>query len=220
MFDDLILHDLKNPLSGITGSLGLFLEGLLGPVSEEQKQYLENIDFSAKKLALLLRELTAINNAENGMLAAAKSSFPAGELRAELNWVKQLAAKENKTIAANFDDNLSLTADKELIITVSADLLLNAAKQIDRDGRVVFNIKQDKDGFLFEIIYQGEGLPPELAAKVFDKNFRAANPQLKSKTSPGLGFYFCKLAVAAQGGRIGLDSGPGKSSRLYFSLPK
>jgi signal transduction histidine kinase len=218
VFDDLVLHDLKNPLAGITGSVGLFLEGLLGPLSEDQQKQLENIGLGAKKLALLLAELTFINNAEQGGPAVSPTPFPAAALRPELAWIKQLAAKESKTIADTFDDKLELRADQALTAMVLQDLLLNAVKQVDRGGQVSFNIRQEKDSLLLEISYGGESLPPEVLPKVFDKDFRAANQKLKSKTSPGLGFYFCKLAVEAQGGRIGLESRPGQS-RLYFYLP-
>ncbi|MFA4844729.1 MAG: ATP-binding protein [Candidatus Margulisiibacteriota bacterium] len=220
MLDDLILHDLKNPLSGITGSIGLFLDDTLGPINAEQKKYLENINFSAKKLALLLLELSFINNAEKGDLAVAKSAFPAGELLKELTWLRRLAEKESKTIKENVDGNLSVRADKELTVMIIADLLLNAVKQAERGGAVTLNLKQEKDHFMFEIIHPGEGVPKEYAAKIFNKNFRAENPQLKAKTSPGLGFYFCKLAVEAQGGSISVESTVGQGSRFYFYLPR
>jgi NtrC-family two-component system sensor histidine kinase KinB len=218
MFDGQVLHDLKNPLSGITGSVGLFLEGMLGPLGEDQKKQLENIDFAAKKLALLLAELTFINDAEQGGTAVAPAPFPTAELRPELAWVKQLAAKEDKTIADSFDDKLSLRADKGLTLMVIQDLLLNAVKQIDRGRQATFNIKQDKDRLLFEIIYDGEGIPKEFLAKVFDKDFRAKHQEFKTKASPGLGFYACKLAIEAQGGQIGFESQSGRS-RAYFYLP-
>ncbi|HVN67146.1 MAG TPA: HAMP domain-containing sensor histidine kinase [Candidatus Sulfotelmatobacter sp.] len=215
MFDDQVLHDLKNPLSGITGSIGLFLEGLLGPLDAEQKKYLTNIDFSAKRLTLLLMELSAVANAEKKQLVVTKVPFPAGELREETAWLKQLAALENKTIVDTFDDDLSLPADKKLTVMIVTDLLLNACKQTDRGGRVTFSIKPDKGGPLFEIGFSGEGIPREFTAKIFDKNFRADHPELKAKTGAGLGLYFCKLAVEAQGGKIGAEG-----ARFHFRLPQ
>ncbi|MFA6418392.1 MAG: ATP-binding protein [Candidatus Margulisiibacteriota bacterium] len=214
MLDDLILHDLKNPLSGITGSIGLFLDGTLGPISEEQQKYLINIDFSARKLALLLMELSSINNAEQGELIINKTSFPAREFEKELVWIRQLAGKEDKTIAVAIDNNLTVRADKELTLMAIEDLLLNAVKQVDRGGQVSFNIKKEKDGALFEITTAGDGIPQAYASKVFDKDFRAEHPELKLKTSAGLGLYFCKLALGAQGGRIGVEG-----ARFYYSLP-
>jgi two-component system OmpR family sensor kinase len=217
MFDDVILHDLKNPLAGITGSTGLFLEGMLGPLSEEQVKYLENIDFSAKRLGLLLAELTFIADAGRSG-PAVTSPFPAGELRPELAWIKKAAAKEEKTLTDGFDDKLSLRADKHLTSLVLEDLLLTAVKQVGRGGQVALDIKKDKDKTITEIVYGGEEIPAEFLPLVFEKDFRAEHEKLKTKTSPGAGFYFCKLAVEAQGGTIGIESAPGRS-RVYFSLP-
>jgi len=219
MFDDQILHDLKNPLAGITGSVGLFLEGFLGPLDNDQKKQLENIEFGAKKLALLLKELSAVSNAEQGPLPLNKEPFPAGELRPDLDWIKRLAAREDKTVEFSFEDKLNLWADRELTRTVVQDLLHNAARQTERGGRARLTISEEKDGGrLFEISSGGSGFPPEALAHVFEKDFRTRHQELKMMTSPGAGFYFCKLAVEAQGGRIGIESRPG-STRVYFRLP-
>lgn len=220
MLDDQILHDLKNPLSGITGSIGLFTDDMLGPITKEQRDYLENIDFSAKKLTLLLQELTFINNAEQGKPDVKKTTFPAGELLKELAWVKRLADKESKTIEEKVDSNLSVLANKDLTVMIIEDILLNAVKQTSRGGKVTLNLKTEKDHFVFEVTHLGESVPKEYAAKVFDKTFRADNPKLKTMASPGLGFYFCKLAVEAQGGKIGVESEQGKGTRFYLSLPQ
>ncbi len=220
MFDDQILHDLKNPLAGITGSLGLFLEGLLGCLDDDQRKQLENIDFSAKKLTLLLKELSVVSNAEQGPLLLNKGTFPAGELRPGLDWIIRLAAKEQKAVELSFDDKLSLSADKELTGLVVQDLLHNATRQAERGGRAVLALSREKDGqLLFEISSDGSaGFPPEALPHVFEKDFRTKHQELKMMTSPGAGFYFCKLAVEAQGGRIGIESRPG-ATKVYFRLP-
>ncbi len=219
MFDDQILHDLKNPLAGITGSAGLFLDGLLGPLDDDQRKQLENIDLAARKLTLLLKELSAVANAEHGALTAEKSCFAAGELARDLDWIIRLGGKENKTVAAEVDERAKVCGDKDLTSLVLQDLLHNALRQTERGGEARGAVSIEKDGGCqFEITYGGAGFPPELAPHVFEKNFRAEHQELKLLTSPGAGFYFCKLAVEAQGGRIGLESRPGQT-RLYFRLP-
>ena len=64
----------------------------------------------------------------------------------------------------------------------------------------------------------GEIIPEKSLDKVFAKDFIAENPKLRPSVSPGLGFYFCKLAVEAQGGKIGIGSNS-KETRFYFLLP-
>ena len=220
MFDDQILHDLKNPLAGITGSVGLFLEGLLGPLDEDQKKQLENIELSAKKLTLFLKELSVVGCAENGQLTVGKTAFRADELVPELDWIKRLAAKEEKSIALGIEEKLSLTADRELTALVLQDLLHNAVRQTERGGRAGLTVTdKKKDGLLFELVSNGSSsFPSEQLAHVFEKDFRTKHQELKMMTSPGAGFYFCKLAVEAQGGQIGIESRPGLT-RLFFRLP-
>lgn len=219
MFDDQIIHDLKNPLSGITGSIGLFVEGLLGDLTAEQKKYLTNIDISAKKLALLLEELRFVDNAEKGALAADRSAFPAEDLVKEARWIVSLAQKEEKKVVFNLPKDLSLTADRQLLTLIVEDLLLNAVKQSPRNGAATLEIKASGNEYLISIADSGAGLPAEYLPRVFDKDFRAENPKIKSGTSPGMGFYFCKLAVEAQGGKLRIESGPGQGTRFIISLP-
>ena len=219
MFDDLILHELKNPLSGITTAAGLFLDGLLGEVSAEQRKYLENIDLGARRLTTILAELTFINNIERQNYRAAKTTFPAADLLRGLDWLKRSAIRENKTITENIDAKLPLFGDRAVTLLVVTELLLNAVKQSPPGAAAELKIGPDKDGTLLEVSDSGEGLPQDYLPKLFDRDFLAANPQFKGMTNPSPGLYFCKLAVEAQGGQIGVERRAGRGSRFYFTLP-
>ena len=219
MFDDVILHELKNPLSGITTASGLFLDGLLGEVSAEQRKYLENIDLGARRLAAILAELTFLNTLEKQNYRPAKTVFPAAGLSRDLDWLKRSAVRENKTITEAIDPELSLSGDRALILLIVTDLLLNALKQTPPGVAAGLKIAPDRDGALIEVSDSGEGVPQDYLPKLFDHDFLAANPQFKGMTNPSPGLYFCKLAVEAQGGRIGVERRAGQGSRFYFTLP-
>jgi len=64
MLDDKIIHDLRNPLSGITATVGLFLDGMLGDLTDEQKKYLQDVMASAKKIANILTQMQNLNHNE------------------------------------------------------------------------------------------------------------------------------------------------------------
>ena len=220
MFDDLILHELKNSLSGITTAAGLFLDGLLGEISPEQKKYLENIDLGARRLATILAELTFINNLERQNYRPAKTLFPAAELTRDLEWLKRTATRENKAITETIDPKLSLLGDRALILLVVTELLLNALRQTPSGAAAVeFKIGPERDGSQIEVSDSGTGVPQDYLPKLFDRDFLAANPQFKGMTNPSPGLYFCKQAVEAQGGRIGVERRAGLGSRFYFTLP-
>jgi two-component system sensor histidine kinase ResE len=218
MLNDQIIHDLKNPLTTIFGTVDLFLDGTLGQLTGEQKGYLETIHASTQRLMILLAELQFIAKNEKGEASVSKSVFPAEDLLKELSWLKRSAEKSSKTIDLRPDPGLNVTADKDLTLTIISDLLLNAVKQTERGGKVEFNINKINGSYKFEIKAPGEVIPKEFTDKVFDKDFIVDYPKLRTKVSPGSGFYFCKLAVEAQGGKIGIEVNS-KGTSFYFLLP-
>jgi len=219
VFDDLILHDLKSPLSGITSMVEMFLSGLLGPLTEDQIKSFYLIKTSAKQISSLLMELQVIRNIESKNFEPRKESFSAEELLKEIQWLKNSAEKEGKELITDVENTLIISADKELAIRMAEDLILNGIKQSERGAKINFNIKREKNRILFEVIDSGKGVPKEYLPRVFDKSFKTDNPQLKTKIGPGLGFHFCKLVVEAQGGEIAMENLPKKGSRYYFYLP-
>jgi signal transduction histidine kinase len=77
-----------------------------------------------------------------------------------------------------------------------------------------------RDGMVeFAVTDTGDGIPPEHQARVFDKFYQAAPPTGDRKMSSGIGLTFCRLAVEAHGGRIGVASDVGRGSRFWFTLP-
>jgi len=218
MLDDKIIHDLKNPLSTIFGTVDLFLDGTLGKLTGEQEGYLENIQESAKRLNILLAELQFIGNAEKRESSVSKSTFPAAELIEELSWLRRSAEKNNKTIDLHSDPALMVQADKDLTSTIIEDLLLNAVKQTEHGGKIELNIKKIGGSYRFEIKVAGEVIPKKFSKNAFDKDFIEKKPQFRANISPGMGFYFCKLAAEAQGGRIGIELNS-KETSFYFVLP-
>jgi len=218
--DEIVLHDLKNPLSGITGNIGLFNDGLLGPLTAEQQARLIDIESSARKLSTMLSDLQAINFFEKKELEPTLETFTAHQLLKELEWLPALAAKEEKSLNISVDQNLTFKADLPMITRILCNLLLNAIKQTPRGGQIACAIKREKGQILFEVIDQGDPLPEKLASETFNKEFKTLHPELRSRIAPALGFYFCKLAVEAHGGRISMTTRSGQGSSYSFLLPQ
>lgn len=220
--DDLthmIVHDLKNPLSGIVASVELFLSGTLGPLTPEQHQFIENIQVSGKKLTNLIMDMLDVNKLESNQLALQRSSFSAADLLKSLNWLEASGRKEEKSIVINADPALRLNADLNLLTRVLENLVSNALKHTPRGGRVTIGLKKSGTDIIGEVIDNGEGIPPEFLGRVFDKFFKVEGQTLGTKLDTGLGLTFCKMAIEAHGGKIGVESEVGKGSRFYFSLP-
>lgn len=95
----------------------------------------------------------------------------------------------------------------------------NAIKFVGKNGEVNIRLEPTERGPKVIVSDTGPGIPPEYQGCIFDKFGPAAAAREGKKYSSGLGLAFCKLAVEAQGGQIGMESEVGKGSTFWFVLP-
>ncbi|MBU1867569.1 MAG: PAS domain S-box protein [Candidatus Margulisbacteria bacterium] len=215
----MIIHDLKNPLTGIQGAVDLLLKERVGPINEEQKKLAGIAASSTKKLFNLIMDLLDIKKIEENQLVLSRTTFSARELANNLAWVVSYGQQQGKVVILNKLIDINITADLNLLTRVLENLLSNALKHTPDGGTIELRIREEKDHLVFEVADNGEGIPRECLARVFDKFFKVEDQKMKTKIDTGLGLTFCKLAVEAHGGKIGVESTVGQGSRFYFTLP-
>ncbi|MBU0574043.1 MAG: PAS domain-containing sensor histidine kinase, partial [Candidatus Margulisbacteria bacterium] len=216
----MIVHDLKNPLVGITNTAELFLDNLLGPITDKQRENLQSMLGSSKKLSNLIMDILQVKSIEEQKMKINKREFQAEEMLKNLAWLNNLALGKKTRFETQCQPGLTINGDPDIITRVIENLASNAIKHTPREGSVALNIKEEKDSILFEVADTGEGIPREYQEKIFDKFFKVKDQSMKTQLDTGLGLAFCKLAVETMGGQIGVESEMGKGSRFYFTLPK
>jgi len=102
---------------------------------------------------------------------------------------------------------------------VVANLIPNAVKFTGTSGDVRISLDRVPEGVRVSVLDTGPGIPPEYHQRIFEKFGQVALRKEGKKYSTGLGLTFCKLAVEAQVGRIGVESAVGKGSAFWFILP-
>jgi signal transduction histidine kinase len=107
--------------------------------------------------------------------------------------------------------------DPEIIRRVIANLVGNALKFTPEDGEVRIAVEQKEGLARLAVSDTGRGIPPEYHAKIFEKFAQVDKQQRQYST--GLGLTFCKLAVEAHGGQVGVQSQVGQGSTFWFVLP-
>jgi signal transduction histidine kinase len=113
--------------------------------------------------------------------------------------------------------SLPATFDPELIQRVLNNLLVNAIKFTPDGADVGLELGYQDHCARVTVTDNGPGIAPEFHHRIFEKFAQVASPRRASGL--GLGLAFCRLAVEAHGGRIGVVSEPGKGSRFWFTLP-
>lgn len=225
--DDLshfVVHDIKHAIAGIDGSLQL-LKRELGPtLSPETGRFLTCAREFAEDMLVLVSTLLDIARLESAGMPLKKSPCDVRSLMADaVNRVKSVADLKHLQMTIQ-SAPVTLIADRELIVRVIMNLVANAVRFAPEGSAVVVNLVSDDQEVKIAVTDEGPGIAPELQSKVFEK-FTQGGGRPNGGVA-GLGLTFCRLAVEAHGGVIGVDS-PVKAddvkqpgSRFWFRLPR
>jgi signal transduction histidine kinase len=214
----MIVHDLRSPVTSVMGYLDLLrLEGhFLRP--EAQSIIHEAYD-GASDMSEMIGSLLDVSRLESGEmpLDRRQNELPGIVARA-VRSIGGLATR--RRIALSWPDGpLQASCDAHLIQRVIVNLLGNALKFTPPSGSISLTVRLAAGRPRIEVSDTGPGIPPEFLPRVFDKFTQAAAGVERKQHSSGLGLAFCKLAVEAHGGTIGVSSRPGGGSTFWFELP-
>jgi NtrC-family two-component system sensor histidine kinase KinB len=216
----MIVHDLRNPLGSIMGSLQLIHTAFVEHDETLPIAKLLSVAMrSGQKLYLLIDSLLDVGRLEAGETELSKAPVNVGMLVQEaVEQAQPFALGRKQDLSAQVAPELpEVPADRDLILRVLTNLLDNAVKFTQKNGHIVLSAEWVKDGVLFTVADDGIGIPPEYRRRIFERFTRLESANGVKGT--GLGLAFCKLAVEAHGGRIWVESEADKGSQFKFTLP-
>ncbi len=221
VFLNITSHELRTPMTAISGHVEMLLGGMLGEISEEQKCSLETILRNTKRLNHLVQDVLDFSRLESGTMKFAVEDVDMDELIDHTAETMQSAA-DFKSITIDVITNHSLphlSVDKERISQVIINLLNNAIKYSPEQGIISLSAYQKDDMITIEIHDQGRGIPADQLDKVFEP-FHQVNYEADKKfKGAGIGLTISKGIVLAHGGNIWVESVVGKGSTFKFTLP-
>jgi signal transduction histidine kinase len=216
----MVIHDLRNPLGSIMGSLQLIHTALVErdetlPVAKLLQIALR----SGQKLYLLIDSLLDLGRLEASDTEVNKAFMSIDSVVQEaVDQIAPFALNKKQLVSADVASDLpSVLADRDLVLRVLTNLLDNAVKFTRKEGKITLAVESIGDEVMFTVSDTGIGIPPEYRHRIFDRFLRLENDDGVRGT--GLGLAFCKLAVEAHEGRIWVESEPGQGSRFKFTLP-
>lgn len=218
----MIVHDLKNPLTGIMGCSELLMM-TKDSLSDKQIAIVKKIDESATTILNMISDMLDISRMEENKLILHKQLFNIMEiLKANVEEFSIMMQKNKITAEINSSGLLPLVeADKDIINRVVANLLHNAVKHSHPEGRIILTACHDHAFHTITVSIEdfGEGIPDEYHEKIFEKFSQADLKKYGLKTDRGLGLAFCKLALEAHGGQIRVESRLHHGSKFIFDIP-
>ncbi|MNN27425.1 Sensor protein KdpD [compost metagenome] len=213
-----ISHDLRTPLTSISGNAGILI-GNSKVLSEEKKMGLyTDIYDDSMWLIHLVENLLSITRIENGTLNLNLQA----ELMEEVISEALLHVNRNSEkhiIEVILDDELLMARmDSRLIIQVLINLVDNAIKYTQDGSHITLSARRDKHMIMLEVADDGPGIAAEAKAKLFDMFYTANNVRGDGRRGLGLGLSLCKSIVNAHGGTIGVRDQIPKGTIFYFTL--
>ncbi len=213
-------HELRTPLNSIIGYTKLMLDGLEGSINSDQKEDLQTVYDNSKHLLSLINDLLDLSKIEAGKFEIIKEEFPAADFISKIiQGMEKLARDKALELTYSIDQGIEkLYADKNKTKQVLFNLLGNAIK-FTQKGSVRLDISQKDGAFLFAVTDTGTGIAKEDLATLF-KSYKQVGPaRLDGSEGTGLGLVISKQFIELQGGKIQVESTPGKGSTFTFSLP-
>jgi PAS domain S-box-containing protein len=212
----MIVHDLRSPLNGILLSLEL-LGRSAGVQDPKAQAIIQRSIIGTQTLTHMINTLLDLNKMEAGEMTLNRST---GDLHdavaASLETLSGLVGNRD-VVFERANGPVTVSFDRDVIVRVVSNLLANALKFTPKDGRVTLRVGERRGGACVEVIDTGPGIPPEHHARIFEKFGQVEGRQKQLGT--GLGLAFCKLALEAHGGTIGVESVVGQGSTFWFVLP-
>ena len=218
---NMIVHDLRSPLSSVMAAIDMLIKGVSGEMSNGQHNILGIAYASSLQMLDMINTLLDISRLEAGGMPLNIRACAMHELVARASERLTTLAQDRAIVMLN-DVPVSLpavAADSDLVMRVVQNLLANAVKFSGRGSTVLVQanlIALDARPMLqIVVIDRGIGIAPNDQAHVFAKFGQVG----ESRGGSGLGLTFCKLAVEAHAGQIWLESEPGIGSSFFFTLP-
>lgn len=215
-------HEIKTPLNVILGYLQLLEEGVYGPISTRQREIIKTLDTQTRSLARLVHQLLDVSRFEAG----GGKIFPRPmDLRRFLHDLegtfRVLSLQRGVHFVVEQADDLpgEVHWDADRMNEVLGNLLSNAFKFTEREGRITLRVEAVDDEIQLAVTDTGAGIPPSQLPHIFEKFFQADNQGPSSLGGTGLGLAIAKQIVVAHGGSIVADSTLAVGTTFTITLP-
>jgi signal transduction histidine kinase len=222
-------HELRTPLTSVIGYAEMMVEGLAGPVSPEQRDYLNTILGKADQLLSLITAVLDVSSLESGQLALERSALSLGELVAsEIATYAPQAGRRGIAIQLESCQDSVVVGDRRKIRQVVSSLLSNAVKFTPDRGRVGITVRpgplspgaEPAAGAVQLVVTDsGIGISRDQVGKIFEPFFQVDSSSTRAFGGTGLGLTLAKAYVEAHGGRIWVDTSPGQGSTFTATFP-
>ena len=213
-------HELRTPLNAILGFNELALDEVYGPVPQDMKEPLGNIQTSGKHLLRLINNVLDLAKIEAGRMELALSDYSAQDLVASVcSTLRPLATDKGLEFVATVPAEIPLAyGDPGRIMQCLMNLAGNSLK-FTKSGKVEISVGLQDGKLSFRVADSGIGIPPDKIGSLFTEFKQTDATIAEEYGGSGLGLSITRKFIEMHGGQIWVESEPGVGSRFIFEIP-
>jgi len=219
-FLSVVSHELRTPLTSIKASTILMLSQPLDEISDTEAKLLRNIDRNTDRLNGLVSDLLDVTKLQNGRIKLTLQPLNLAEVIQDVvASMRPLTDRRGQQLQVQLLTELSpLLADRRRLEQILTNLISNANRYTQQGGEIRVIVSYNQDSITVAISDNGPGIDSAEHELIFERFYRSTSSQA-SKTGTGLGLTIARSLVELHGGKIWVDSAPGKGSSFFFTLP-
>jgi signal transduction histidine kinase len=216
-FLSMMSHDLRTPLTSITGHTSLLAGGMHGPLTEEQQESLARIREAGQELLRMINDILNFAKLESGRVDVHLAPIRVADaVTRAASLVHVRIAEEGLAFEAPDCNGAEVLADPDRLQQVLLNLLTNAVKFTPAGGRISVTCEHQRERVLLRVHDTGIGIPPEQLQRVFEPFVQL---DASRADGVGLGLAISRELTRAMGGELTVESVPGQGSTFTIALP-
>lgn len=216
-----VSHELKTPMTTIGGFIDGMLDGTIPP--EKRNEYLQIVSNETKRLSRLVTSMLNLSKIEAGELEPKRTDFDISPLIIDclLSFEQEIEKKNIEIAGLDTIGQVKILADRDMLYQVVYNLVDNAVKFTNENGKITVSAGENERNQLFVSIENtGEGVSSEEIGKIFERFYKVDKSRSYDVKSAGLGLYLCKTIVELHGGQIYAESVEGQFTRFTMIFDK
>ena len=213
----MVIHDMRSPLASLLMDLR-FLAGSADALSEDGRAALQSALKAVREMTAMASDVLDVSRLEACSMPIERAVWDLTRMARDVCSVLETTGIE-RAVDIESAGAAEVTCDGALVRRVMENFVSNGIRYSPAGSRVRISIASGNGAVRVAVHDQGAGVAPEAREKIFEKFGTLEDRQESSYHSVGLGLAFCKLAIEAHGGTIGVDAGVPAGCTFWFELP-
>lgn len=229
-FVSFVAHELKNPMTSMKGYTDLLLKGVVGPVNQQQADFLNTIYNNVNRMETLVSDLNDLTKQQTNNLRLETAPIDFGAIVEETLRAQQRQIEEREQVVdLDIPDDLPLVmADRNRLFQVMTNFVSNAHKYTPEGGSITIRAAATRnhwdpqgppDVIHCQVADTGVGMSADELEQLFTPYFRSENPKVREQPGTGLGLTITRGLIELHGGRIWVESTPDVGTTFHFTIP-